>query len=68
MTWNTLDPAHRAHLETTLTSGQVDVLVLHLAGCGTRRIADMLGISRTTAKDRLRTALNALADTRKEHA
>lgn len=61
MSWNTLDPRHRAHLEHTLTPGQLDVLVLHLAGCSQRRIADMLGIARTTCRDRLRVATNAIA-------
>lgn len=61
MSWNTLTPQHRAHLEHTLTPGQLDVLILHLAGCSQRRIADMLGISRTTTRDRLRAATNAIA-------
>lgn len=62
MSWNTIDPRHRQELEQRLTKKQLDVLVLMLAGCGSRRISDMLGISRTAAKDHMRTARNALAN------
>ncbi len=62
MSWNTLDPKHQTHLEETLTRKQLDVLVLHLAGCSQRRIATMLGYrSKTTVADHLRAGRDALA-------
>lgn len=68
MSWNDLPPDLRSALETRLTKGQLDVLTLHLAGCSQRRTADMLGIARTTVKDRLRTALNTITELTKETA
>ena len=62
MSWKDLDPQHRHHLEQTLTSRQLDVLILHLAGCSQRRIATMLGIHRTTVRDHLTTAIACLKE------
>jgi DNA-binding NarL/FixJ family response regulator len=67
MSWNTLDPAAKHHAQTHLTQRQLDILTLHLAGCGTRRISTMLGIHRTTVKDHLRTALTTMAQHDQEH-
>lgn len=66
MSWNTLPPATRKHAETHLTQRQLDILILHLAGCGTRRISTMLGIHRTTVKDHLHTALTTMAEHNEE--
>lgn len=61
MSWNTLDPTIRQLAERELTRKQLDVLKLHLAGCGTRRIATMLSISEPTAREHLRLAKLRLA-------
>jgi DNA-binding CsgD family transcriptional regulator len=56
MSWRTLPPHVRQAAEHALTRKQLDVLKLHLAGCGTRRIATMLSISEPTAREHLRRA------------
>lgn len=61
MTWNQLHPDHRLLAENTLTRKQLDVYKLHLAGCGTRRIALMLDISQSTARTHLARAHQKLA-------
>lgn len=53
MSWNTLDPHIRHTAEQVLTRKQLDVWKLHLAGLGTRRIADMLHITRSTTRTHL---------------
>jgi DNA-binding CsgD family transcriptional regulator len=56
MSWKTLDPNIQTIATRELTRKQLDVLKLHLAGCGTRRIATMLDISEPTAREHLRRA------------
>ena len=62
MSWKDLPQPRRTQLEATLTSRQLDVLILHLAGCSQRRIVTMLGISRTTVRDHLTTAIAKLEE------
>jgi len=52
----TPDPRILELAKQHLTRKQLDVLKLHLAGCGTRRIATMLDISEPTAREHLRRA------------
>lgn len=69
MNWSTLPPHIRTATEQQLTSKQLDVLVLHLAGCSQRRIATMLNVSRTTVRDHLAVGLDTIATlTRKDAA
>lgn len=63
MSWNTLPPHQRDHAQTQLTPKQLDVLILHLAGCSQRRIATMLNLSRTTVRDHLATGITTLKET-----
>lgn len=60
MSWNHLTPELQTIAQQVLTRKQLDVLKLHLAGCGTRRIATMLDISEPTAREHLRRALAKL--------
>lgn len=60
MSYAALPPAIRHTAETHLTPKQLHVLKLHLAGCGARRISTMLQIHRTTVRDHLKAALDAL--------
>lgn len=62
MSWNTLDPAIREIAERELTPRQLDVLILHLAGCSQRTIATMLGMRRTTVRDHLAIAIATLKE------
>lgn len=68
MSWKDLTVEHRQHLEHTLTSNQVDALILHLAGCSQQRAADMLGISRRSYRDRLHVGVNAMAELARKDA
>lgn len=56
MSYATLSPEIRAIAERELTSRQLDVLKLWLAGAGTARIALMLDVSEATARGHLRRA------------
>lgn len=62
MSWNTLPDTIRATAAAILTPAQLDAWKLELAGYGTRRIAATLGISRTSAVDRLDNAYRRLTD------
>jgi RNA polymerase sigma factor (sigma-70 family) len=62
VSWAALDPTTKARIQATLTDRQQQVLTLHLAGCSQRRIATMLGISRTAVRDHLTTAVTALKE------
>ena len=57
----TITPTIKHLAEQALTRKQLDVLKLHLAGCGTRRIATMLDISEPVAREHLRIAKLRLA-------
>ncbi len=61
MTWNTLPPATRATAEQLLTRKQLDILKLHLAGYGIRRISLALDISPSTVRSHLDRATQKLA-------
>lgn len=61
MSWNRVPADIQRTAEANLTQRQLDVLKLHLAGCGTRRIATMLSISEPTAREHLRLAKLRLA-------
>ncbi len=63
MGWEGVDPDTRAAAERVLTDRELDALKLWLAGAGYRRIARVLGIAPTTAKDRVERAQRKLADT-----
>lgn len=56
MSWNSVPPDIREIASASLTRKQLDVLKLHVGGCGTRRIAMMLGIAEPTAREHLRVA------------
>jgi predicted DNA binding protein len=59
--WASLDPRTREVAERVLTAKQLEALKLWDAGAGYRRVARMLGIAPTTAKDRVQRALEKLA-------
>jgi DNA-binding NarL/FixJ family response regulator len=60
VSWSTLPPELQKIAETKLTRKQLDVLKLHLAGYGTRRIATTLGVAEPTAREHLRRALDRI--------
>lgn len=60
MSYANLPEPIRRIAETHLTPKQHDVLKLHLAGLGQRRIATMLHLHRTTIRDHLTAAHDTL--------
>lgn len=68
MSWNQLPVNIRETATGALTRRQLDVLKLHLAGCGTRRIATMLDLSEPTIREHLRRAKANLARALEEAA
>lgn len=68
MSWSTLPPTIQNTATRALTRRQLDVLKLHLAGCGTRRIATMLDLSEPTIREHLRRAKANLARALEEAA
>jgi len=62
VSWKDLPQPRRTQLERTLTSRQLDVLILHLAGCSQRKTATMLSVSRTTVRDHLTVAIAKLKE------
>lgn len=61
MSWNTLPPHIKQTAEAELTRKQLDVLKLTLAGWGTRRIANYLGVAEPTARAHRDAAYRKLA-------
>lgn len=61
MSWRTLDPQLRTRIQHTLTQRQLEVLILHLAGCSNRKGATMLGLTPTTYRDHLARAKHLTA-------
>jgi DNA-directed RNA polymerase specialized sigma24 family protein len=61
MSWNDLNPDLRHTIETVCTPKELDALRLHLCDIGYTRIAVMLDISPSTARDRIRRARRKLA-------
>lgn len=57
MSWSTIPPAHQSAIAAALTSKQLDVYKLHLAGCGYRRISLMLDINPSTVRTHLDSAM-----------
>lgn len=60
MSWSSLPPDIRTTTERVLTRKQLDVFKLTLAGLGTRRISDMLLITRSTVRSHQHDAHTAL--------
>lgn len=61
MSLSTVDDTVKAIARATLTERQWQVWALHIAGCGTRRIELMLGISRSVVREHLDAATRRLA-------
>lgn len=61
MSWAGLPPNLRTIAERDLTRKQLDVLKLTLAGWGTRRIANYLGVAEPTARAHRDAAYRKLA-------
>jgi len=60
--------ARRAsYTKAKLTGRETDALELHRAGMSTRNIALALGISRSSARERIRNATRKLAKLRNHH-
>lgn len=59
--WAKLEQDYRQQIADELTLDQLNVLVLHLAGCSQQRIADMLATNRRTVRDRLKAGLDVMA-------
>lgn len=68
MSWNRVPADIQRTATEALTPKQLDVLKLHLAGCGTRRIATMLSISEPTAREHLRLAKLRLSQSLEDQA
>lgn len=70
MSWSSLPPARRELIAAALTTKQIDVYKLHLAGCGHRRASLMLGLDESTIRGHLDRALRKInkLDEQKEAA
>ena len=62
MAWEQLDPATRALAEQVLSVKELEAMRLWAAGAGYRRIARILGIAPTTARDRIERGHRKLAE------
>lgn len=60
MTWDELEPHVRAVAESVCTAKQLEALKLWEDGLGYGRISLLLRISPSSARDRVRRALNAI--------
>lgn len=60
MSWQTLDPAIRELAEAVLTPKQLEAYRLWEDGLGYSRIADLLGISTSSARDRIHRSLRTI--------
>lgn len=60
MSWNTLHPTIRQTAERVLTEKQLDAYKHWENGLGYGRIATLLGISPSSARDRVHRALSAI--------
>lgn len=61
MAWRDLDTHTQQTIRRALTPKQLDVFILHLAGCSPYRISLMLTVSRRTVRDHLHAAHIRLA-------
>jgi DNA-directed RNA polymerase specialized sigma24 family protein len=60
MSWEAVDPAIRAMAARVCTPPQLEALKLWEDGLGYRRIASKIGISTSSARDRIHRALAAI--------
>lgn len=60
--WRDIDPNLRTTIERVCSTKELDAVKLSLDGAGRRRIAHALGISESSARDRLRNARRKILD------
>lgn len=66
LSWSTLPPEVRKIAEEVCSPGQLAALKLWGAGAGYARIGLMLGISKSTAQDRVKRARQKIAERAEE--
>lgn len=62
MSWSTLPPEVRAIAEEVCTPKELEALKLWDGGAGYRRVGLMLGVDKSTARDRVQRALQKIAE------
>lgn len=68
MSWNSLDPETRALAEKLCTDRELTALKLWHNGAGYRRIGLILGISMSSARDRVHRATDKIHRAKETHA
>lgn len=61
MSWHSLDPTTRELAERLCTEKELQALKLWENGCGYRRTAHILGISMSSARDRIHRSLDKIS-------